>query len=156
MITIIAALAHDGVIGRGNDLPWNLPDDLKHFKEVTLGHPIIMGRRTYESLPRRPLPKRTNIVVSSNYESEGSIICASVKEALDKAREIDDEVFVIGGRGIFEDALSFADRLLLTHVHGDYEGDVFFPQYDESLWAAQETILATSEFTIVDYRRTVG
>jgi dihydrofolate reductase len=135
-ISLIAAIgARTRALGEGNQLLWHIPDDLKRFKELTNGHPVIMGRKTWESLPEkfRPLPGRLNILVTrqQNYEAGGATVCASLKEAFDVARsETTDEIFVIGGGEIYKQALPFADRLYLTLVDDDKVGDVFFPEYE--------------------------
>ncbi|MFA6311437.1 MAG: dihydrofolate reductase [Sterolibacterium sp.] len=135
-ITLIAAVAKNRVIGAGNTLPWRLPEDLKRFKALTLGHPIVMGRKTWESLGR-PLPGRTNIVVSRNgdFAAVGAQRVGSVAEALTVAAATgSDEVFIIGGAEIYRQALPFAQRLQLTEIDRDFAGDVHFPAVDPALW----------------------
>lgn len=134
-VSIIAALSqYDNAIGKDNDLLWHLPADLKRFKQLTIGHPIIMGRKTFESIGR-PLPGRDNIVITRNtdYTQDGVILVHSLKEALDIAQEKDQqEVFVIGGGQIYEQALPLADRLYLTFVDvKDEDADIFFPDYKD-------------------------
>ncbi len=135
------ARALNGVIGRDNDLPWRLKSDLAIFKQTTLGKPVIMGRKTWDSLPRKPLPGRTNIVLSrdGSFEPHGAIVCESFLEATQIAREQAeedgvDEVCVIGGAALFEMALPKARRLYVTEVQAEIEGDVFLPAFDESAW----------------------
>jgi dihydrofolate reductase len=139
------ARARNGVIGRAGDLPWRLKSDLAIFKATTLGKPVIMGRKTWESLPRRPLPGRINIVVTrdGSYEEEGhakgALVCERFEEALQIGREQAeddgvDEVCVIGGAAIFALAFPKASRLYLTEVDAEVDGDVFFPAFDESQW----------------------
>ena len=139
------ARARNGVIGRAGGLPWRLKSDLAIFKAVTLGKPIIMGRKTWESLPKRPLPGRINIVVTrdGSYEEEGhakgALVCERFDEALQIGREQAaedgmDEVCVIGGAAIFALAFPKASRLYLTEVDAEVDGDVFFPAFDESQW----------------------
>jgi dihydrofolate reductase len=135
------ARARNGVIGRGAGLPWRLRADLRRFRALTLGKPVIMGRKTWESLPRHPLPGRLNVVLSRQpeYEAEGAVACADFAEALDIAREqaAEDgvgEVCVIGGADLFALALSRAQRIYLTEVDGDPEGDVSMPALDETGW----------------------
>jgi len=137
---LIVAMAKNQTIGIDNTLPWHLPNDLKYFKKVTMAKPIIMGRKTYESIGR-PLPGRTNIVITrqSDYQADGIVVVNSLQQALDKAEDISfvaghDEVMVIGGAEIYQQALLKADRLYITHVHGDVEGDAFFPQVSWSDW----------------------
>ena len=132
-ISLIAALSENRVIGKDNTLPWHIPEDLKHFKEVTSGHPVIMGRKTFESIGRL-LPKRLNIVVSRDpaYKVEGATMANSLDKAIEIATNYDaNEVFVIGGGQIFEQSMAFADRLYLTVVHTEIEGDAFFPEYSD-------------------------
>lgn len=133
-IYLLAALASNGIIGRDGRLPWHLPEDLKHFKRLTLGHPVIMGRRTWESLPGA-LPGRDNIVVTtrSGYEAPGAAVANSLEGAL--ALCVGEPVaFVIGGHRLFAESLPLAAGLVLTEIHRDYEGDVTFPEYDRSRW----------------------
>lgn len=139
-IILIAAVAANRVIGstKTNDLLWKIPADLQHFRKVTSGHPIIMGRKTYESIGR-PLPGRTNFVLSSNQEyldnlPDGVIGCKSLAIAIQKAERLSDEVYIIGGQHVFEEGLKHADKLLLTEVHRDYDGDVFFPEFNQDEW----------------------
>lgn len=132
-ICIIAAISENRVIGRDNQLPWNIPDDLKRFRELTTGHPVVMGRRTFGSIGR-PLPERTNIVVSRNlqFEVEGIMRCGSLGEALSRAGEGEREkIFIIGGGQIYRQTISLVDRLYLTVVRGDFPGDTYFPEYGE-------------------------
>lgn len=137
-ISAIAAIgATTRVLGKDNDLVWDIPEDLERFRNLTRGHPVIMGRKTWESIPaeRRPLPKRTNIVISrqSDYSAPGAIVVSSVEAALAEARKSEgaDEIFVIGGSGVFKDAFPVTDRLYLTLVHDEAAGDVYFPEYSE-------------------------
>jgi dihydrofolate reductase len=136
-LSLIATLGTNRVIGRDSTLPWHLPGDLARFKALTLGHPVIMGRRTWESLPEavRPLLGRTNIVVTRSgwYEAEGALVVHSFPEALSYARDANgaEEIFVIGGQEVFECALPFATRLYLTLIEDSAEGDAYFPAYDE-------------------------
>ena len=142
-IALVVARGRNGVIGRDGDLPWRLRSDLQRFKEITLGKPCIMGRNTWESLPLRPLPGRLNLVLTKDmsYEEQGkargAVVCASLDEALDIARETaaDDglhEIFVIGGTALFEATLSKAKRLYITEVDAAPEGDAHFPAFDET------------------------
>lgn len=129
MISFIVAMSENGVIGVDNHLPWNIPEDLKRFKKVTTGHPILMGRKTFESIGK-PLPNRTNIIISRNkeYRAEGTVTCTSIEEALEWANKApgSEEIFVIGGAEIFKMALPMAKRIYLTIVHWPFEGDVHF------------------------------
>jgi dihydrofolate reductase len=133
-ISMIAAIAtKDRAIGFQNQLLWHIPEDFKHFKETTLGHAIIMGENTYRSIGR-PLPNRTNIVLSQDkgFVPEGCSVVRSVEEALEKARSVEpEEVFVCGGASVYRQFLPYADRLYLTLVEGEYEADTFFPDYGD-------------------------
>ena len=141
ILSIVVARAANGVIGRDGDLPWRLKSDLALFKANTLGKPIIMGRKTWDSLPRKPLPGRMNLVLTrdGSFESEKAVVCESFMEAVQMAREQAqddgvDEVCVIGGRALFEMALPKAKRLYITEVDATVEGDVTFPAFDEAAW----------------------
>jgi dihydrofolate reductase len=136
--SLVVAMSRNRVIGRGNRLPWRLPADLAYFKRVTLGHPVIMGRRTWESIGR-PLPGRKNIVVTRDrgYEARGAVVVGSLEEAWQAAGEA-DEACVIGGTSLFEEALPVADRIHLTEVEAEVEGDTWFPAFDRSRWTARE------------------
>jgi dihydrofolate reductase len=133
-IYLVAAVAANGVIGRNGQLPWHLPEDMKFFKQLTLGHPVIMGRRTWESL-RKPLPGRDNIVVTrqAGYEAPGAAVASSLEAALALCAG-ETVAFVIGGHDLFAESLPIAAGLVLTEIHRDYEGDVSFPAYDRSRW----------------------
>lgn len=135
MITIVVAMGLKNEIGAKNELLWHLPTDLKRFKEITTDHPIIMGRKTYESIGK-PLPNRTNIVVSrkENWFEEGILIVGSLKEALKFAKKIDENIFIIGGGNVYEQTLALTDRLEVTQVQAELEADIFFPKIDEKIW----------------------
>lgn len=137
---LIVAMAKNQTIGIDNSLPWHLPKDLQYFKKVTMAKPIIMGRKTFESIGR-PLPGRTNIVITrqSDYAGDGIVVVNSLQQALDKAEDISfvaghEEVMVIGGAEIYQQALLQADRLYITHVHSDVDGDAFFPDINWNDW----------------------
>ncbi len=134
-LTIIVAKAENHVIGNDNQLIWHLSNDLKRFKLLTTGHPIIMGRKTYESIGK-PLPNRTNIVITRNTEwnPEGILVVHSLHEAIEKAKEFDSEIFIIGGGNIYKQALELADTLEVTEVHHSFEGDTKFPEIDLEIW----------------------
>ncbi len=139
-LSLIVAAAENGVIGRGNALPWHLPEDLKYFKRITMGKPIVMGRKTWESIGK-PLPGRTNIVVSGNpeYRAEGAHVVVGLDAALRLAEEVGvidgaSELLVIGGATLYEQALPRADRLYLTRVHADVDGDTFLPEIKWKQW----------------------
>src|SRR5690349_24669147 len=133
-VYLVAAVARNGVIGAKGKLPWHLPEDLRHFKKLTLGHPVIMGRRTWDSLPHA-LPGRENIVLtrSANSDIPGASVANSLAAAIALCAG-ESTVFVIGGAGIFADAMSIADGIVLTEIERDYEGDVYFPEWDRSVW----------------------
>src|SRR5882672_265073 len=151
-IYLVAAVAANGVIGRQGRLPWHLPEDLKHFKRLTLGHPIIMGRRTWESLGGL-LPGREHIVVTRTpgYEAQGAAVASSLDAALALCAG-EPVVFVIGGRELFAEALPLAAGLVMTEIHRDYEGDTRFPAYDRSRWReAQRERHAAADGTKFDF-----
>lgn len=133
-ISIIVAVARNGVIGRDNKLPWHLPADLRYFKSLTLGHHVVMGRKTFESIGK-PLPGRTSVVVTRQpgYQAPGAIVASSVDQALAKCAE-DSEVFIIGGAELFAQTMDRADRLYATEIQQDFEGDVRYPEYDRGEW----------------------
>ncbi|MEX2007050.1 MAG: dihydrofolate reductase [Candidatus Saccharimonadales bacterium] len=136
MISIIVATAENGVIGKSGGLPWYLPAELAYFKKTTMRHPIIMGRRTYESIGRA-LPGRTNIVITHDktYEAEGCIVIDSLEKAIEKAKKSEgsDEIFIIGGESVYKEALPLAGRLYLTKVKATIDGDKFF-KYNPANW----------------------
>ena len=138
MVSVIVAVAENGIIGDKNTLLWHISEDLRNFKRVTSGHPVIMGRKTFDSLGR-PLPNRTNVVVTrQNLEIEGCKVVHSLEEALSLFSP-EEEVFVIGGAQIYAEALPLADRFYLTRVHHAYEGDTSFPKWNESEWSLMES-----------------
>jgi dihydrofolate reductase len=136
--SIVVAVARNGVIGRDNQLPWRLPDDLKYFKQATMGHPVIMGRRTWQSIGKA-LPGRKNIVVTRDrdFQAPGCVVVHSLAEAW-KAAEGADEACVIGGTTLFEETLPNADVIHLTEVEAEVEGDTWFPPFDRSQWRETE------------------
>ena len=135
LVSIIAAMDRNRLIGNENQLPWHLPADLAHFKQVTMGKPIIMGRKTYESIGR-PLPGRTNIVLtrSSDFSAECVLTANTLEQALNHV-SAEEEVMIIGGSTIYELALPRADRLYLTYVEDSFEGDAWFPDFDPEQWS---------------------
>ncbi len=137
-ITLIVAVADSGVIGRNNELPWHLPEDLKRFKRLTMGKPIVMGRKTFESIGK-PLPGRVNIVVTRDpdYRREGVVVVHDVDSALRAAGQV-PEIMVIGGAELFRSLLPRAGRVHLTRVHGNIEGDVMWPALDRREWQVVE------------------
>jgi dihydrofolate reductase len=160
-VTIVAAVARGGVIGRDGELPWRLPEDMAHFRAVTTGRPVVMGRRTWESVPDRfrPLPGRRNVVVTRNpgWSAPGAERAASLGEALE-VLEGEERVSVIGGGELFSVALPFTDELLLTEIDADIEGDTFFPEWDRGAFqeVSREEHVAEdgTAFAFVTYERT--
>lgn len=134
ILSMIVAHANNRVIGKNNDMPWHLPADLAYFKKTTLGKPIVMGRKTYQSIGR-PLPGRKNIVISrdENFTAPGVEVVTSVEAALALVIE-HEEVMVIGGGAIYQHCLASAQRLYITHIDADIEGDTYFPDYDLTVW----------------------
>ena len=134
MISFVVAIGQNNVMGKDNAIPWHIPADLKFFKKVTMGHPIVMGRKTYDSIGK-PLPGRENIIMTrnQNYAQEGCTVIHTIEELL-KLEEKNEEVCVIGGAEIFKITFPHADRLYLTKINHEFEGDTFFPDFDESEW----------------------
>lgn len=136
IISLIAAMAENGVIGKNNKLPWHLPEDLQHFKKTTLGKPVVMGRKTFESMNAKPLPGRHNIILTENMAFTAPVGCTvvhSVTEALRASGEV-EEVMIIGGAKIFEIFLPLANRLYLSIIHAHHLGDSYFPNVDWAQW----------------------
>jgi dihydrofolate reductase len=138
-ISLIAALSRNRVIGRNNDLPWHLPDDMKYFMQTTKGHNVIMGRKNYDSIPEkfRPLPNRTNIVVTrqAGLKLPNCVVVHSLEEAVAIAREAGErELFIIGGAAIYQLGMPLANRLYLTEIDATIDGDTYFPDFQKSLW----------------------
>ena len=156
-IYLIAAVARNGIIGAKGRLPWHLPEDLKHFRKVTLGHPVIMGRRTWESLGK-PLPGRENIVITrkAGYEAPGASVAASLEAAVALCTG-EPVAFVIGGAEIYAAALPLADGLVFTEIRRDFEGDTHFPEWDRTAWRVSQKETHTSgegvRFDFVLYER---
>lgn len=144
-LSIIAAVARNRVIGLNNTLPWHLPEDLKRFRALTMGHHIIMGRKTFESLGRL-LPGRTSVIVTRNsrYHVEGALIAHSLEQAIMMCGS-DEEAFLIGGAELYKQGLQLADRLYITEIHAEFSGDAFFPEYDASAWKETSRESYTSE-----------
>lgn len=131
IISIIAAVAENRAIGKDNKLLWDIPEDMKHFKGITTGHPVIMGQRTFESIGSS-LPSRTNIVLSRDkkFHAAGCIVAGSIDEAIEIAKKNDDEeIFFIGGGSVYDEAIKIADKLYLTIVEGNFDADTYFPDY---------------------------
>ena len=139
IISIIAAVSSNSVIGKDNDLVWRLPDDMRFFMETTQHHHIIMGRRNYESIPHkyRPLPNRVNIIVTrqTDYQAADCVITNSLDNALEYAKSKNqEEVFIIGGGQIYSQSIDITDKLYITEIQADFEGDAFFPEVDKNIW----------------------
>lgn len=138
-VSLIAAISENRVIGRDNSMPWHLPEDLRFFKQQTLGKPVIMGRKTFQSIGK-PLPQRPNLVVtrSCDWTADGVEVFGSLEDALEAARQLEpSEIIIGGGADIYKLALPYADKMYLTYIHKTIEGDTFFPEFDASNW--QET-----------------
>lgn len=142
---IVVAYARNRVIGRDNELPWRLPGDLAHFKRVTMGSPIIMGRKTWESLGR-PLPGRLNVVISRNpaYQATGATLCSSLAEALHACADA-PRACIIGGEQLFREALAEVDEIIATEIHADIEGDTYFPALLDCEWEETERLPQSEE-----------
>jgi dihydrofolate reductase len=135
-VVMVAAVAENGVIGKDGDIPWSIPEDLRHFRRTTTGNTVVMGRRTFESIGH-PLPYRTNVVVTRqpDWSAEGVLVAHSVDEALELASGLDGDVMVIGGGHVYAAAMDRADTQVLTEVHCSPEGDTHYPDFDRSEWA---------------------
>ncbi|OVE81905.1 hypothetical protein BVY04_02140 [bacterium M21] len=148
ILSIIVAASKNRAIGKGNDLPWHLPADLKFFKKTTLGHPIIIGRKTFESFGGRPLPRRRNLIITRNpdYVAEGAEVYTSIEAALATCTD-EGEVFICGGAQIYSMAFPKANRFYLTEVHTEIDGDTFLPEVDDADWQ-----LISEEFRAKDQK----
>ncbi|MDW0115419.1 dihydrofolate reductase [Sporosarcina thermotolerans] len=135
MISLLVAVDLNRVIGVDNKMPWHIPEELKYFKEVTMGKAIVMGRKTYESIGR-PLPGRLNIIITRNegYSVEGAEVLHDLNAAIERGKEYSEEVVIIGGAEIFNLSMPMADRLYITVIRNSYEGDTFFPEYNDGNW----------------------
>ncbi|WP_199101609.1 dihydrofolate reductase [Aquitalea sp. ASV11] len=160
VLTLVAAKARNGVIGINNTLPWHLPEDLKHFKAVTLGKPVLMGRKTYDSIGR-PLPGRRNIVITrqSDWQADGVEVAHSLEQALEMADGV-AEVCLIGGADLYRQAMALADALRLTEIDADFDGDACFPEVSTADWQEVARSSFTSDkglqYAFVDYQRKPG
>jgi len=158
-IIVIAAMAENKVIGKDNAMPWSIKGNLAHFKEMTMGWPCIMGRKTWESLPKRPLPGRLNIIISSSVpkdtvlkDNDSSVpvkFFSSLAPAIEYCADY-EKIFICGGESIYRQALSLANKIDLTLIHGQYDGDTFFPEIDEACWTKTDTV-KLDEFSIITY-----
>ena len=164
IVSIIVAVAENGVIGAGNKLIWHLSEDLKNFKKLTTGHHIIMGRKTYESIGR-PLPNRVSVIVTRNpdYRQKGCEVVNSISEAVELAESRQEsEAFIIGGGQIYQDALLSVDKIYFTRVHHHFEGDVFFPGLKQEEWnvlseaSFQQDEKHKYSFTMYEMKRRIG
>ena len=164
LISMIAAMGSNRVIGKDNDIPWHLPDDFRFFKDTTKGHHVIMGRKNWESLPPKfqPLPDRTNIVITrqADYLAQGAVVVPTLEAALNLAKEAgEQEAFVIGGGEIYRMALGTADRIYLTEIDQDFAGQVTFPEFDKKVWKETSKIHHSTDerhgftFDFVQYDR---
>jgi dihydrofolate reductase len=156
MISIIVAVSEDWGIGKNNELLWHISEDLKRFKRLTTGKSVIMGKRTWESLPRKPLPGRKNIVLTDNPKEaiENAITAYSIDDAIGKC-EKNEEVFIIGGGSIYSQFMPVADRLYITHVHKKAPADIYFPEIDLKLWKIIEKEEFKSEEDSIPYTFTI-
>lgn len=159
-ISIIAAIAENNVIGKDNDLIWHISEDLKRFKKLTSGHTIIMGRKTYESLPFKPLPNRKNIILSgkTDLKFKGAIVVTGIEDALKKC-DGEEEIFICGGATIYKYFLPVSDKMYITKVYKEFEGDTFFPEFCYDDWSVhqeseiQKDAKSDLEYKFVDYIR---
>ena len=159
-VVLVLAVAENGVIGRGNALPWDLPDDLQHFKRATMGCPVLMGRKTFESFPKL-LPNRTHVVITRNKDytvPKGVIVVSSMEDAIAITKE-DSQPFIIGGGEIYTLGIPYADRIELTRVHDQFDADAFFPKIDTVVWNVTNEEFHSSDerhlyaFTYVTYQK---
>ena len=152
MVIMIAAVAENNAIGKNNDLLWHLPNDFKRFKEITSGHHIIMGRKTFESFPK-PLPNRTHVIITrqNDFEHEGCIVVQNIEKALSVC-PVNENLYIIGGGEIYQQSISFADQLDITRVHHSFDADVYFPEIDPEIWElTSETFHQKDERHLFDY-----
>jgi len=157
MISMIVAKSRNNVIGAGNTIPWHLPADLRHFKETTQGHTIIMGRLTWESLPFRPLPRRRNMVVTSQPECVNQAESFSTLEAAIAAIGPDEQAFIIGGQQLYQSSMNLVDQIIVSELAIDVEGDRLFPQIDESVWTETNRVAIPNPdipFEVVTFEKT--
>lgn len=154
-LNLIVGMTKSRVIGKANGLPWHIPDDLKNFKKITDNSVVVMGFRTYLSLGR-PLPNRVNIVISDRPQPiDGVVVCNSFLDALDKARSFGKEIFIIGGASVYGQALPFVDKMFISFMKKEYEGDVYFPEFDLNEWESIQKI-DFPDFEFVVFQRKNG
>jgi dihydrofolate reductase len=152
MIIMIAAVAENNALGKNNDLLWHLPNDFKRFKEITSGHHIVMGRKTFESFPK-PLPNRTHVIITrqKDFQFEGCIVVSDLEKAIAACTKTED-IYIIGGGEIYTQSISFADQLDITRVHHSFDADVYFPEIDPEIWElTNETFNTKDEKHLFDY-----
>jgi len=157
MISIIVAVSEDWGIGKDNELLWHISEDLKRFKRLTTGNTVVMGKKTWESLPRRPLPGRKNIVLTDNplETIENSVTAYSIEDAIGKC-EKDEEIFIIGGGSIYRQFMLIADRLYITHVHKKAPADIYFPAIDPNIWeVTEQEVFKDNENNSIPYTYTI-
>lgn len=156
MISIIVAVSEDWGIGKNNELLWHISEDLRRFKRLTTGNSVIMGKRTWESLPRKPLPGRKNIVLTDNPKEtiENAVTAYSIDDAIGKCEQ-NEEIFIIGGGSIYSQFMPLADRLYITHVHKKAPADIYFPEIDLKLWKITEKEEFKSEENSIPYTYTI-
>ncbi len=151
-IILIAGMTNSRVIGKDNALPWHIPEDLKNFKELTSGKTILMGRKTYESIGR-PLPNRNNLVLSRSMPpTENLIICNNIEDSIKKAKTFNQDLFIIGGSTIYQQFLPYANKMYLSYIKKEYQGDTYFPEFNKEEWEIEQT-KDFEEFEFVIYRR---
>lgn len=152
MTIIIAAVAENNALGKNNDLLWHLPNDFKRFKEITSGHYIIMGRKTFESFPK-PLPNRTHVIITrqKDFKQEGCIVVSTIEKAIEACPK-NEAIYIIGGGEIYSQSIPFADQLDITRVHHSFDADVYFPEIDPKIWElTSETPNSKDEKHLFDY-----
>ena len=160
-LILIAAVAGNGVIGKDNKIPWRIKQDMQRFKELTLGHPVVRGRKTWESIPKkfRPLPERENIIVTSNmnYEVEGDnvFLSNSLDDAIYIGSKFSDKLFLIGGERIYREGIELANKMELTEIGADFDGDTFFPEFSSEDWreSNREYHKGSPDYSFVTYER---
>ena len=152
MVIMIAAVAENNALGKNNNLLWHLPNDFKRFKQITSGHHIIMGRKTFESFPK-PLPNRTHVIITrqNDFEYEGCVVVQNIEKAISVC-PINENLYIIGGGEIYQQSISFADQLDITRVHHSFDADVYFPEIDPEIWElTSETYHSKDERHLFDY-----
>ncbi len=152
MISIIVAMDKNHVIGKNNKIPWHISEEVKNFKKLTSGNTVIMGRKTFESIGR-PLPDRNNIVISSSLSQIPNVdVCKTFEESIIKAKSYGKDIFIIGGGTVYEQAIPLAGKMYISYVKGEYEGDVYFPEFDEKEWHVEKKE-GHAEFELLVYVR---